>query len=368
MIPKQIQSPQLYIGLMSGTSLDGIDAALVDFSTSIPNLIATHYSPFDNTIQKQIQSLTKLHYLVEYGQLDHQLGQLFAKVALELLAKTQYQAQDICAIGSHGQTVYHHPNSESAFSLQIGDPNLIAQLTGITTIADFRRRDIAAGGQGAPLVPAFHQAIFANHCQKTTVLNIGGIANITILYQQPLIAFDTGIGNTFMDYWCRLHLQQQYDIQGQWARTGQIIPELLYQFKQDNYFFRSPPKSTGQEYFSVKWLESHLMAFKSYSAQDIQATLCRLTAETIIDAIHHYAPETQQLIVCGGGVHNLFLMEQLQTTKWSAVSSELFGINPNYVEAMAFAWLAKQTLFGLSGNVTSVTGATMPVILGGIYL
>jgi anhydro-N-acetylmuramic acid kinase len=361
---------ELYIGLMSGTSMDGIDAALVDFSGEKLQLIAFEYLPFSESIKSKIQHISSANQLLllsDYGALDCELGNLFAEAVNKLLQKAGVADSAVKAIGSHGQTVYHQPNTDFPFSLQIGDPNVIAEKTGITTVADFRRRDMAALGQGAPLAPAFHQAVFANTEKNVTVLNIGGIANITVLSEKKIIAFDTGTGNTLMDYWIKKHLNLDYDSNGEWARTGKVIPELLEQFKQADYFAAPPPKSTGKEYFSVTWLEQHLSCFANHKAEDVQATLCHLTAETINEAIANHAPDTEHLLVCGGGAHNSYLLELLAQKNYLVSTTEEYGVHPDHVEAIAFAWLAKQTMNNLAGNLTQVTGAKTPVILGGIY-
>ena len=361
---------ELYIGLMSGTSVDGIDTALVDFSSEKPQLIAFDYQPFSEEIKTKIQRISLANQpllLSDYGALDCKLGRLFADAVNNLLKKSGISADKIKAIGSHGQTVYHQPDTDFPFSLQISDPNIIAQKTGITTVADFRRRDMAAGGQGAPLAPAFHQAVFARSEKNVTLVNIGGIANVTALMPDKIIAFDTGPGNTLMDYWIKKQLNREYDANGDWAKTGKVIPELLARFKQADYFAAPPPKSTGKEYFSVAWLEQHLSLFDNHKAEDVQATLCHLTAETINEAMANYAPETEQLLVCGGGVHNDYLMKLLAGKNYSVSSTEEYGVHPDQMEAIAFAWLARQTLNNLSGNLTQVTGAKTPVILGGIY-
>jgi anhydro-N-acetylmuramic acid kinase len=355
---------------MSGTSVDGIDAGLVDFSYPHPKLIASAYQPFANEIKSKIQriSVNQSLLLTDYGALDTELGHLFADAVNHLLAKSGLPARAIQAIGSHGQTVYHQPGTDFPFSLQLGDPNIIAQKTGITTVADFRRRDIAAGGQGAPLAPAFHQAVFGNLDKKITVVNIGGIANITVLSEHKIIAFDTGTGNTLLDYWCQKQQSQPYDKNGDWGKTGMVIPELLSRFKQADYFALPLPKSTGKEYFSVAWLEQHLAAVPDAKAEDVQATLCHLTADTICEAVKHYAPHTEELLICGGGVHNLYSLGLLQTHGYQVSSTAKYGIDPDYMEAMAFAWLARQTMNHLTGNLPPVTGAKAEVVLGGVYL
>lgn len=367
--------PELYVGLMSGTSLDGIDASLLEFKDDQIQLLAFEYAPYSDSIKKNIKSFSEPNaplLLKDYGSVDTELGCLFAEAANKLISKSNYSSSDITAIGSHGQTIYHAPEISPGFSLQIGDPNIIAEQTGITTVADFRRRDIAAGGQGAPLVPAFHQAIFGKLFDLTkkniTIVNIGGIANITYLSANKTIGFDTGTGNTLMDFWAQKNLDTAYDKNGSWAKTGRANPELVKTLKQDPYFKLSFPKSTGKEYFSPDWLNEKISHTPNCLAKDIQASLCRLTAETITEAIDQHAPLTDHTLICGGGMHNDYLIELIRNNLSHPVSSTAeFGINPDHVEAMAFAWLARQTINNLSGNLTEVTGAKNPVILGGIY-
>lgn len=364
---------ELYIGLMSGTSLDGIDAALVDFKDEQAQLVGFEYQPFPADLQSAIQRLSKPDTLIslkEYGAMDAKLGHLFADIVNSLLAKADIPAASVNAIGSHGLTVYHAPEIKFPFSLQIGDPNVIAELTGITTVADFRRRDIAAKGQGAPLVPAFHQAIFQHPDEHRCIVNIGGIANITVLPKHQLtevIGFDTGPGNTLMDLWIKLQQNQSYDKNGDWAKTGKIDHDLVALLKQDPYFNAAPPKSTGKEYFSLPWIYQYFDAF-SYKPEDVQASLCFLTAMTICDAIKKHAPATERVLICGGGIHNAYLLELIkQSIEYPVESTEYYGAHPDHVEAMAFAWLARQTLNNLPGNLKEVTGALSSVILGGIY-
>lgn len=365
--------PELYIGLMSGTSVDGIDAALVDFEDNKAHLVAFEYLPFSNEIKQLIEQISHPDApvsLQEYGKMDTRLGYLFAETVEKLLAKTNVSSTSIKAIGSHGQTVYHAPDGSFPFSLQIGDPNIIAEKTGITTVADFRRRDIAAGGQGAPLVPAFHQAVFSDCNEHRCIANIGGIANITVLPAQQtakIIGFDTGPGNTLMDQWIQQHKNLGFDKNGAWGRTGNINHELVTLLKQDPYFQAAPPKSTGKEYFSLSWISKNI-AVTDFSAEDIQASLCYLTATTICDAIKAYAPDTERVLICGGGIHNDYLLQLIEQNLACPVSStEQFGIHPDHVEAVAFAWLARQTLNNLPGNLKEVTGAKKTVILGGVY-
>jgi len=365
---------ELYIGLMSGTSLDGIDAALVEFKDNQVQLIAFEYQPFPDAIKNQLEQISDANamiFLQDYGAIDTRMGLLFAQIIETLLAKSCIPATAIRAVGSHGQTIYHEPNTDLPFSLQIGDPNIIAEKTGITTIADFRRRDIAAGGQGAPLVPAFHQAVFSHETEHRCVVNIGGIANITILppvsQSTAVIGFDTGMGNVLMDQWIQKHQSLNYDQQGNWAKSGAINYELVECLKKDPYFQADPAKSTGKEYFSLPWIYQNINV-TNYRAEDIQASLCYLTATTITDAIKKYAPATERVLICGGGIHNDYLLQLIEKNLSCPVSStELYGIHPDHVEAIAFAWLAKQTLNHLTGNLKEVTGAKHNVILGGIY-
>lgn len=364
---------ELYIGLMSGTSLDGIDAALVDCKDEKVQLVEFEYLPLPADIQNTIQRLSKPDALIslkEYGTMDARLGHFFAEAVNTLLAKANITAASVNAIGSHGLTIYHAPDMTFPFSLQIGDPNIIAEKTGITTVADFRRRDIAACGQGAPLVPAFHQAVFQYPDEHRCIVNIGGIANITVLprnQSEKVIGFDTGPGNTLMDLWIKLYRNLSYDKNGAWAKTGKIDHDLVALLKQDPYFNTAPPKSTGKEYFSLPWVYQYFDAF-SYKAEDVQASLCFLTAITICDAIKKYAPDNDRVLICGGGIHNDYLRELIQQQMACPVeSTEQYGLHPDHVEAMAFAWLARQTMNNLPGNLKEVTGAVNSVILGGIY-
>ena len=364
---------ELYIGLMSGTSLDGIDAALVEFKDLRPRLLGFEYHAFPENLKTMIHRLSDANSLIslqEYGELDVELGHLFAQAVSQLLIKNQITASAITAIGSHGQTLFHAPNTARPFSLQIGDPNIIAETTGVTTVADFRRRDIAAGGQGAPLVPAFHQAVFSDTSKHRCIVNIGGIANITVLptdSSASIVGFDTGPGNTLMDQWIKQHKDLSYDASGAWARTGRVNRALVAQLEDDEYFYALPPKSTGKEYFSLTWLAQKI-AIADYQPEDIQASLCYLTAITICKAIKSQAPLTEEVLVCGGGIHNTYLLELItQYLACPVASTEVCGIHPDHVEAMAFAWLARQTINHLPGNLKEVTGAKNPVVLGGVY-
>ncbi len=362
---------ELYIGLMSGTSLDGIDAALVEFTGDKIQLVDFVYQPFDDAVKQRLQRLSDADALIslkDYGALDCELAQLFAQTVQQLLTQSKTAATAITAIGSHGLTVHHAPTGNTPFSLQIADPNIIAEQTGITTVADFRRRDIAAGGQGAPLVPAFHHVVFNEPDEPRCIVNIGGIANITVLDGEQVLGFDTGTGNTLMDSWIKLHRGLDYDKNGAWAKTGHIDVALVEVLKQDPYFTAAAPKSTGKEYFSLAWLAERCDV-NAYRPEDMQASLCYFTAITICEAIQHYAPNVQRVLVCGGGIHNQTLIEHMyDALRCSVLSTANYGIHPDHVEAMAFAWLARQTLARKAGNLKAVTGARRNVVLGGIYL
>ena len=364
----------LYIGLMSGTSLDGIDAALVRFENEQPTVIETICLPLPSNLKDEIKSLISPsdNEINRLMALDVQLGQLFSEAVNEVINKAKIKKIDITAIGSHGQTIRHYPTAEHPSTLQIADPNIIAETTGITTVADFRRRDIAAGGQGAPLVPAFHEQLFCDAKKNRVILNLGGIANITVLPADkniPVTGFDTGPANTLMNHWIQQQQNISYDEDGKWAASGTVNEDFLNELLNDDYFKLLPPKSTGTEYFNPVWLTKKLSVFPFLSAEDVQASLTALTATTIKDAIKLCKFEIDELIICGGGVHNNYLLQQLQQAlpDIEISSSAKYDLDPDYIEATAFAWLAKQTMEHKTGNLPNVTGATEAVILGGVY-
>ncbi len=367
------EDANIYLGLMSGTSMDGIDAALVRFPANNIELIATYSHAWPAPLQQQLQNLATPgdNEVDRLGELDILAADEFASAAQAVLTKANISPSAVAAIGSHGQTIRHRPDAKNPFTLQIGDPNRIAEQTGITTVADFRRRDMAAGGEGAPLAPALHSALFSSNEQCRCTLNIGGIANITLLPagQAAVTGFDTGPGNCLLDSWAAQHIRTPFDKDGAWAATGKVHPTLLKQMLADGYFSRPPPKSTGREYFNLAWLEELTGQHPEITAVDIQATLVALTAQSISNAIKASTPDCPKLLVCGGGVHNPVLMAQLQRElpACHVESTRHYGADPDWVEAIAFAWLARQTLLGLAGNLPSVTGARHPVILGGIY-
>ncbi len=364
---------ELYIGIMSGTSANAVDVALVDFTHQYPVLIGTHHRVIPDALRQKIQQLAipSHNEINRLAEIDISIAKISAKLVNELLYKNNFQAKDIQAIGSHGQTVRHQPHGKHRFSLQVGDPNIITTMTGITTITDFRRRDIALGGQGAPLTPIFHQHFFGGNTRTRAIVNIGGIANATILSStEPgeLTGFDTGPGNTLIDKWINLHKQTAIDIDGRWARTGCIHQALLANMLTDPYFSKSLPKSTGQEYFNLTWLNQYLAQFPTINPADVQATLVELTVKSIALILSQFIHDGE-VVICGGGAYNQYLMQQLKAScpSFSITSSQKYGIEPEWVEAIAFAWLAKLTLQRKPGNMPSVTGAQDYAILGGIY-
>ncbi|WP_318474582.1 anhydro-N-acetylmuramic acid kinase [Photobacterium leiognathi] len=365
-----------YIGLMSGTSMDGVDAVLVEMNDSCIKLLANHDYPMPKDLKQALLDVCigQSTNLQQIGELDHRLGHLFADAVNALLEKTQTPASTIKAVASHGQTVSHAPDSAYPFTMQLGDANIIAAKTGITTVADFRRKDMAFGGQGAPLVPAFHQQLFSDKHINRVILNIGGISNITVLTpNKPVIGFDTGTGNMLMDAWINQHLQQSYDKNAQWALSGKVNSELLTRLLQEPYLALTPPKSTGRELFNLPWLEQHLTGL-IIEPQDVQATLAEFTAITIANNVSKTAQDTpdnmpNELLVCGGGAHNPLLMQRLAALlpDWTVTTTSERGVDSDNMEAMAFAWLGYRTLHGLSGNLPEVTGASRLTTLGAIY-
>ncbi|MEH6639955.1 MAG: anhydro-N-acetylmuramic acid kinase [Porticoccaceae bacterium] len=382
------QTPEYYIGLMTGTSMDGIDAALVEFGDEDKSkqirLVSTHSHAISETLRTALLDLSLPGRGVAgqdridlMGSADAQLGELLADAVNSLLLNASIGSTQITAIGSHGQTIRHRPPGASSefplplpFTLQIGDPNRIAARTGIATVADFRRRDIALGGHGAPLVPAFHRAAFRDADHHRVIVNIGGISNITCLPAQgPVSGFDTGPGNGLLDAWINRHRGLAYDDGGQWAASHIPHPDLLAHLKQHDFFNQPPPKSTGREDFNLDWLDRQLENFVDIDAGSVQATLLALTAESIAEAIEKTSTLATEIYICGGGALNTALMDALKTLLAPAkvASTSALGIDPEWVEAAAFAWLARQTLAGLPGSLAEVTGATKAEILGAIY-
>jgi len=359
----------LFLGLISGTSVDGIDAALVRFAPN-PEIVFAHTYPLPADLAADVVALSQAASRItldDTGRLDTRIGQAFAGAARQALGDAGIAPTDVRAVGSHGQTLRHDPRGAAPFTLQLGDPNVIAEQLGITTVADFRRRDVAAGGQGAPLMPAFHAAVLADAGEDRAVLNLGGIANLTLL---PLAGevrgFDTGPANGLMDAWCLRHRGEPFDRDAAFASAGRVDETLLRALAADPWFALPPPKSTGRDQFHLDWAAAHLGA---QAPADVQATLCELTALTVAEALRREMPACRRLLVCGGGARNPLLMARLAAhLPGTGVSSTAaLGLDPDFVEAAGFAWLARETLAGRPGNLPAVTGARGPRVLGAIY-
>ncbi len=360
-----------YIGVMSGTSLDGVDVVLAAIDRHMVAQQASYCHPFPPALRQRVLAICQGQPLTlsQLGQLDTELGKLFAEAVVTLMRQQALEADDIVAIGCHGQTVWHEPGSFAPNTLQIGDNNQIAAATGVTVVGDFRRRDMALGGQGAPLVPAFHQALLMDSSERRMVLNIGGIANLSLLIPgQPVRGFDTGPGNMLIDAWIWRHQGVSYDHNGTWAASGQVVPALLEQMLNDPWFALPPPKSTGREYFNPDWIERQLQAFPALAPEDVQATLSELTALTIAQQIQ-LSNGCDRLLVCGGGGRNPLLMGRLAAhlPGTEVTTTDAAGVSGDDMEALAFAWLAFRTLSGLPGNLPAVTGAREMSVLGAIY-
>ena len=359
----------LYIGVMSGTSLDGLDIALVEQDKAI-KLIATHYIPMPDNLRVELLGLCASgpDEIARSAIAQQQWVTLAAQGIHALLDQHNLKPQDIRAIGSHGQTIRHEP--ARGFTVQIGNPALLTELTGITVVSDFRSRDVAAGGQGAPLVPAFHEALFDERGGNRAVLNVGGFSNLSLIEaDKPVAGFDCGPGNVLLDAWIHQQRGEHFDRDGQWAASGKVEPQLLHALLSDPFFLTKGPKSTGREVFNLGWLQQHLARMPSFAPQDIQATLLELTALTIVESLQAAQPQTKTLLVCGGGAHNSALMKRLAallpSTQVSSTANH--GADPDWVEAMAFAWLAHCCLEGIATNRPSVTGARGLRVLGAIY-
>ena len=358
---------QMFVGLMTGTSLDGIDAVLVDLAGDTPQLVASLGAPLPHELRQQLFQLQAAsHDEIHLAQLAANAhSRACAEVVQALLRQANLTAADIVAIGNHGQTIRHRP--EYRYTLQIGNHALLAEYTGITVVGDFRSRDVAAGGQGAPLVPAFHQALFAKPNSNRVLLNIGGIANLSWLAANgDVLGFDSGPGNVLLDAWILQHLGRNYDANGEWAASGKVLPDLLLQMQSEPFFTLPAPKSTGRDLFHQAWLSQHLAA-RTDAPADVQATLCELSAWSIASAIKQQGiPD--EVFVCGGGVHNAHLMQRLAAYLPRPVqSTQALGVDPDWVEAFAFAWLAQRCLAGLTANLPAVTGACGKRILGAIW-
>ncbi|WP_417691173.1 anhydro-N-acetylmuramic acid kinase [Pseudidiomarina sp.] len=376
---------ELYIGLMSGTSMDALDAVLVDFQNGQPRLIKHLDTPLGEPLRSELLNLCRpgANEMHRLALADRQFAELSAELVLALLQTTGCTADTIKAIGSHGQTVRHMPEAIYPYTVQLGDPNTIAALTGIPVVADFRRKDIALGGQGAPLVPAFHDALFRQHAKAAeaiAILNLGGIANISVLPTNTtdVLGFDTGPANTLLDLWYQLQhpdAADSFDRNGAYAASGKVNARLLAKFMQDPYIQQTPPKSTGREYFNQNWLEDYLEQLPHWHGADLQATLAEFTAQSVAHGLQqcqHTADmgRISKVYVAGGGAFNDDLMQRLALNypqaSWHSVAE--LGVDPQHLEAMAFAWLARQYMQRQPGNLPSVTGASRATVLGGLYL
>ena len=366
-------SADLYIGLMSGTSVDAVDAVVASFDDERRQaaIVATHAEPFPRRLREELQQLiaaTGGIELEQLGRLQTELTWLYAKAVANLLATADIERTAVAAIGCHGQTVRHRPDGPAPFTLQLGNGAALAALTGITTVTDFRSADIALGGEGAPLAPAFHAWAFAGE-RTTAVINIGGIGNITVLNPDTdVTGYDTGPGNTLMDSWCARQTGAAFDRNGDWARSGNVVPELLERLLADEYFRREPPKSTGREYFHGEWLAAALAGHEDLPPADVQATLAELTATTIAAALRSCG--ARQAWVCGGGAANSLLMQRLamQVPDIQIDTSAGLGIAPDWMEAVAFAWLARERLASRAAGLPSVTGASAAAVMGAVNL
>lgn len=361
-------SSELYIGLMSGTSLDGIDAVLMDFSGDRHRILGDSFLPYDDTLRAQLLGMheTRFDELHEAAILGNRLAQMYANATRVLLRKCGLRAEEVQAVGCHGQTIRHRP--EAGYTIQLGSGAVLAELTGITVVNDFRSRDMAAGGQGAPLVPAFHHAVFAHPSVHRVIVNLGGIGNLTDMPGSGRVrGFDTGPANMLMDAWIRKHSGAAYDKNGVWAGSGTVIDGLLASLLGHEYFSRKPPKSTGRDLFNLGWLELYLTG--SEEAADVQATLLALTVDSIARDIRSYCGGAKEVYACGGGAANAALMASLKIALPTTLVSTTahLGIDPDWVEACAFAWLARQALHLRHGNLPSVTGAIGARVLGAIH-
>jgi anhydro-N-acetylmuramic acid kinase len=379
-MPHSDSESQLFLGLISGTSADGIDAALVHFSGHADDsrcaLVHGRTYAWPEELRSRLIALGQgaaIDSIDEIGTLDVHIGEHFAMAALRLMDEAGIAPADVRAIGSHGQTVRHRPTGAAfdgnhPFTMQLGDAHVIAERTGITTVADFRRRDVAAGGHGAPLLPALHNALLHSVHEDRAVLNLGGIANFTLLPRQGDVrGFDTGPANALMDAWCTRHTGSAFDAGGAFAAQGACDAQLLRRLLDEPWFALPPPKSTGREVFHLDWVQARLQGDEA--AADVQATLLELTATSVADALRAQQPDTRRVLACGGGVHNALLLQRIAAQLPGVIveSTAAHGVDPDFVEAMGFAWLARQTLAGLPGNLPSVTGARGPRVLGVVY-
>jgi len=368
-----VAAPELYIGLMSGTSLDGVDGVLADFSGDHLQVLQHASLPFTDAHKAELLALNTAgnNELHRAALAANALAKVYAEVVQQLLNDGRHTPADIQAVGAHGQTVRHRPQEfdGTGYTLQLNNPALLAERIGIAVVADFRSRDVAAGGQGAPLVPAFHSQVFGRANEPVAVLNIGGISNLSIVDGTQILGFDCGPGNALMDYWCQQHTGHPYDADGAWAANGQVLPALLSALLDEPYLAKAPPKSTGRDLFNPAWLTTKLQDHAAAAPADVQATLTEFTASAASTCTSSYGKNSKELIVCGGGALNGELMRRIQAALpgMQVQSSAAHGLPPLQVEAAAFAWLARQTILRRPGSLASVTGAQGDRMLGAIY-
>ena len=358
---------ELYIGLMSGTSMDGVDAALCEVDATRCKLVGALEYPFPKELKEQLMLMIGgSTTLAAVGEVGHRLGLLFAEAVNALLQQEKIEAQRVRAIGSHGQTIWHAPRGEYPFSMQLGDASVIAVRTGIDVVGDFRSKDVALGGEGAPFAPVFHRFLFQYQAKKVGVLNIGGMANLSLLGDRVL-GFDTGPGNVLMDLWIARVLGRAYDRDGCWAEEGRADQALLASMLSDSYFAKAAPKSTGRELFNEAWLKRHLLHCPDLQPEDVQATLLEFTVKSVADEVRKYGLE--HLLVCGGGVKNRFLMQRLaeELPETTVSSTDAYGVDSQQMEAMLFAWLAYKRIHREPVELKTVTGAKSNAVLGGVY-
>jgi len=362
----------LYIGLMSGTSADSIDAAILDLPDNKINVLDVKNFPIPKELKARIYKASESDEIdnKEIQELNYEMGKLLVKSVKALLLKKKLQPSQIQAIGSHGQTIKHEPLTKNPFSLQIGSPEIISKELKITTVADFRSDDIQAGGQGAPITPVFHKAVFGSVNKRRVIINVGGISNLTAIdAKNKVIGFDTGPGNCLIDAWSRKNNIGQYDKNGNWARTGKVHEILLRELLKDKYFFKNYPKSTGPDYFNIKWLERSLSELnENIKPQDVQATLLELTTKSITDQVNNVGYQKENIYLCGGGIHNTTLVKSLSDKLQGKVKTTLdLGIDPDFLEAICFGWLAKKRIENVKFDLSSITGSNVDVYLGRIW-
>ena len=362
---------EIYVGLMSGTSVDSVDCATLDLSSEEVRVLSCKNFEIPKDLKKDIIQSSQSEKIEQelIDDLDFRMAEVLVESAKEIISDSNIEVKDIKAIGSHGQTIKHEPRSETPYTLQIGDPQKISNDLNITTVGNYRHDDIEAGGEGAPLTPVFHNTVFGSDGKKKVIVNIGGITNITALNYSELIGFDTGPGNCLMDCWSRIHNVGNYDDRGSWASSGTINQSLLGVMMEDEYFSRKYPKSTGPDYFSHEWIQKNLLKLsKEIPAEDVQATLVQVTVVSLIESINSLNLSEDNIYLCGGGVHNDFLCGEINKQSKKRVSTTFeLGIDPDYVEAICFGWLAKQRIENKSFNLSEITGSKGEVYLGRIY-